>query len=63
MKFRIKLVAGLPVEQVRMKLHYHNRASDVHCRALAFYLDEVDKRTLYRGFGAPSTVAFADNEL
>ena len=62
-KVRVTLTAGLPKDRVRAKLHYHNRALDVHRRALAFYLCDVDDRKLYEAFSAPTAAVFADREL
>ena len=60
---KMKLTPGLPKDHVKARLIYHNRSADVHRRALAFYLENIDSRRLYLDLGASSTAQFAKNEL
>ncbi len=59
----LKLVHGLPVDQVVRKIHEGHRTKDVGNRVLAFFLNEMEERKLFHHLGFSSAFHFARTSL
>ncbi|MEW6747515.1 MAG: HNH endonuclease signature motif containing protein [Planctomycetota bacterium] len=59
----IELIAGLPIEELELRLQLANRTSEVGYRTTAFYLADMQERQVYQFTGHASAVHYAMNKL
>jgi len=59
----VELVQGLPRNRLIEKIHFHARQGDVHRRALAFYLVDLEWRGEARALGYTNAVHYARDAL